>query len=168
MLTGNLVRVRYARNRIVPCSIDPGEVRWQLAAEQLLDLFRGQEGRTRGELEEEIEEAFGGDAGQLVHRGLAKLLEDRCEFEVVSGQPPEKIREVVFRLAARERRAGSTEYSVPSAPYSVNDAHDGGAQPDHSVLGTPYSVLSTRSSGLDMASQRDAALRLAAIELEMT
>src|SRR5262249_18508748 len=139
MLTGKLVCVRYARNRIVPCYIDPGEVRWQLAAEQLLDLFRGQEGRTRGELQEDVEEAFGGDAGQLVHRGLAKLLEDRCEFEVVSGQPPERIREVVFRLGARERKAGGTE---------------------HSVLSTPYSVLSTSSSGLATASPRDATLRL--------
>src|SRR5437660_969669 len=120
MLTGNLVRVRYARNRIVPVYLDPTEVRWQLAAEQLLALFRGQEGRTRGELEEDVAETFGGDAAQLVYRGLAKLLEDRCEFEVVSSQPPEKVREVVFGLAARQRTG--TQYSesgrhvLPSPP----------------------------------------------------
>lgn len=147
MLTSNLVRVRFARNRIIPSYIDPAEARWQLAAEQLLDLFRGQEGRTRGELQADVDEAFGGDATQLVHRGLAKLLENRCEFEVVSGQPPERVREVVFRLAARERLACGS---------------------DHSVLGTQYSELSTQSSGLGTASQRDAALRLAAMELEMT
>jgi predicted nuclease of restriction endonuclease-like RecB superfamily len=147
MLNGNLVRVRCSRGRIVPSYIDPGEARWQLAAEQLLELYRGQDGRTRGELEADVEEAFGGDVGAIVHRGLAKLLEDRCEFEVVSGQPPEKIREVVFRLAARERLAGTTEYSV---------------------LSTQYSVPSTQSGGLSTASQRDATLRLAALELDMT
>ncbi|HZT83643.1 MAG TPA: DUF790 family protein [Gemmataceae bacterium] len=103
MLTSNLVRVRHARNRVVPYYLDADDPRWLEAAERLLELFRGQEGRTRGELEEEVSEAFGGDAGHLVHHGLAKLLEDRCEFEVVSGQPPEQVREVVFRAAAAWR-----------------------------------------------------------------
>jgi predicted nuclease of restriction endonuclease-like RecB superfamily len=103
MLTGNLVRVRYARNRIVPVYLDPTELRWQLAAEQLLALFRGQERRTRGELLADVAETFGGDAAQLVYRGMAKLLEDRCEFEVVSGRPPENVRKVVFGLAAQVR-----------------------------------------------------------------
>lgn len=121
MLTGNLVRVRYARNRIVPVYLDPTEVRWQLAAEQLLALFRGQEGRTRGELEADVAETFGGDAAQLVYRGLAKLLEDRCEFEVVSGQPPEKVREVVFGFAAKQRAGKeSAEYSVLSTAFERN------------------------------------------------
>ncbi|HMF14209.1 MAG TPA: DUF790 family protein, partial [Gemmataceae bacterium] len=147
MLTSSLLRVRFSRNRVIPAYIDPADVRWQHAAQQLLDLYRGQEGRTRGELEADVGEAFGGDASQLVYRGLAKLVDDRCAFEVVSGQPPEKIRDVVFRLAARERLAG---ISQPSAP------------------GTQYSVLSARSAGLDTASRRDATLRLAALELEMT
>jgi predicted nuclease of restriction endonuclease-like RecB superfamily len=146
MLTSNLVRVRFSRNRIIPSYIDPADTRWQQAAEQLLALYRGQEGRTRGELEADVDDAFGGDAGQLVHRGLAKLLEDRCEFEVVSGQPPEKIREVVFRLSARER----------------------GASGDCSSLGTEDSVLSTPYAALGVTSQREATLRLAALELEMT
>jgi predicted nuclease of restriction endonuclease-like RecB superfamily len=144
MLTGKLVRVRYARNRIVPVYLDPTEVRWQLAAEQLLALFRGQEGRTRGELEADVAETFGGDAAQLVFRGLAKLLEDRCEFEVVSGQPPEKVREVVFGLAARQR---------------VGEGREEGAE--HSVLSTQYSVLGT-------AFDRTAVLGQAAKALGMT
>jgi predicted nuclease of restriction endonuclease-like RecB superfamily len=104
MLTGNLVRVRYARQRIVPYYIDASDPNWLAAAERLLELFRGQEGRTRGELEDDLADAFGEEGGQLVYRGLAKLLEDRCEFEVVSGQPPEKLREAVFRAAAESRR----------------------------------------------------------------
>src|SRR6266849_7167646 len=103
MLTGKMVRVRYARERIVPSYIDGADPGWLETAERLLALFRTQNGHTRGELEEELEEAFGDDSAQLVHQGLAKLLEDRCEFEVVSGHPPEELRSVVFRAATAYR-----------------------------------------------------------------
>jgi predicted nuclease of restriction endonuclease-like RecB superfamily len=103
MLTSKLVRVRFARDRIVPRYLDVSEVEWNEAAERLRDLFRSQEGSTRGYLEEELREMFGSDPSQLVHQGLAKLLEDRCEFEVVSHHPPEQLREAVFLAAARER-----------------------------------------------------------------
>jgi predicted nuclease of restriction endonuclease-like RecB superfamily len=104
MLTGKMVRVRYARDRIVPHYIDVRDASWLEVAERLVEIFRAAEGRARSELENELLESFGDDPGQLVHQGLAKLLEDRCEFEVVSGQPPEKVREVVFRLAAAARQ----------------------------------------------------------------
>ena len=77
----------------------------------LLELFRGQEGRTRGELEEDLADAFGDEGGQILYRGLAKLLEDRCEFEVVSGHPPEKLREAVFRAATELRQRGEPRAS---------------------------------------------------------
>ncbi len=104
MLTGKMVRVRYARNRIVPCYLDVSSPEWLETADRLLGLFRNQEGRRRGEMEEELRETFGDDPGQLVHQGLAKLVEDRCEFEVVSGHPPEALRERVFEAAALERQ----------------------------------------------------------------
>src|SRR5262245_64827373 len=104
MLTGKQVRVRYARERILPSYIDAAAPEWQEVAERLLVLFRGQEGRTRGELDEDVKETFGSDPQTLVHQGLAKLLEDRCEFDVVSGHPPEELRDLVFAAAARSRR----------------------------------------------------------------
>jgi uncharacterized protein len=103
MLTGKMVAIRYARDRIIPRYLDVSDPAWGEVAERLLALFRSQEGRTRGELEEDQSELFGDDPSQLVHQGLAKLLEDRCEFEVVSGHPPEAIRAAVFRTAARQR-----------------------------------------------------------------
>src|SRR5215210_4661025 len=106
MLTGKMVRVRFARDRVLPYYLDTNSATWREVAERLLELFRGQEGRTRGELEQDQQEAFGDDPGQLVHQGLAKLLEDRCEFETVSGHPPEQIRAAVFRIAAEQRLAG--------------------------------------------------------------
>src|SRR5262245_19385786 len=104
MLVGKMVRVRYARDRIVPHYINAEDPAWLETAEQLLAIFRGQEGRTRGEMEEELRERFGDDPSQLVHQGLAKLLEDRCQFAVEAGRPPEEIRATVFRLAATRRQ----------------------------------------------------------------
>src|SRR5262245_46257313 len=104
MLTGKQVRVRYVRDRIVPVYLDTSDTGWLDAAERLVELFRAQQGRTRGELQTDLDDAFGDDPDQLVHQGLAELLEDRCEFEVVSGRPPEELRETVFQLAAQRRR----------------------------------------------------------------
>ena len=105
MLTGKLVRVRYHGSRIVPLWLNIAGEEWQQAAEQLLDIFRNHSGRARAELDDEVEEALGDSPAQLVYRGLAKLLEDRCEFEVAAGLPPEQIREAVFRAAATQRQA---------------------------------------------------------------
>src|SRR5438270_6385509 len=112
MLTGKLVRVRYGRDRVIPHYLDPSEPTWLGVAERLLELFRAQDGRTRGGLEEDLREAFGNDPAQLVHQGLAKLLEDRCEFEVISGRPPEQIREAVFLMAAARRVTESQRSSA--------------------------------------------------------
>ena len=60
---------------------------------------------TRGEIENEIDELVGEGLATLAHRGLAKVLEDRSEFEVVSDVPPEQVREKVFTAAAEHRRA---------------------------------------------------------------
>ena len=40
-----------------------------------------------------------------MHRGLAKVLEDRAEFEVVADIPPEQVREKVFTAAAEYRKS---------------------------------------------------------------
>src|SRR5258708_4834524 len=104
MLTGNLVRVRHARNRLLPIYLNVDDGAWQSVAEQLLVLFRGLQGSTRSEMEADIAESVGDNPTQLVHQGLAKLLEDRCKFEVDASHPPDEIREKVFTLAAAARR----------------------------------------------------------------
>jgi predicted nuclease of restriction endonuclease-like RecB superfamily len=113
MLGGKLVRVRYARDRIIPQYVETSDPTWLEVAERLLEVFRTQNGRTRGCLEEELRETFGNDPSQLVQQGLAKLLEDRCEFEVVAGHPPEQIREAVFG-AATAQRVGTSAGVLPS------------------------------------------------------
>jgi predicted nuclease of restriction endonuclease-like RecB superfamily len=106
VLTGKMVRVRFGRNnRITPQYLAVNDPAWVETAEQLLELFRAHPGRTRGELEEELRDAFSESPTYLVHQGLAKLLEDRCDFEVSAGHPPEQLREAVFRAAAAHRQA---------------------------------------------------------------
>lgn len=113
MLTSKLVRVRYARDRILANYIADDDAAWLDAAERLLEIFRGQDGRTRGQIEEELKEAYDSGPTAIVYQGLAKLLEDRCEFEVISGRPPERVREAVFGAAARRRQAADQ----PGTPF---------------------------------------------------
>ncbi len=104
MLTGNLVRVRTTHDRVTPLYLRPDAPDWLEVAEGLLMIFRQAIGMTRGEIEEEIDEVVGEGMATLAHRGLAKVLEDRAEFEVVAEAPPEDLREKVFTAAAEERR----------------------------------------------------------------
>ena len=55
MLTGKLVRVRYARNRLLPAYLDVTDRVWREVAQLLLEVFRDMKGKTRGEMEEEIQ-----------------------------------------------------------------------------------------------------------------
>lgn len=106
MLTGKLVRVRNAKDRLIPSYIDPDDAKLQDYAGRLLELYRTFIGRTRGEVEEELREAFGDNPTHLVEQGLAKLLEDRCEYEVDSENDPAEVREKVFLQAAVARKKG--------------------------------------------------------------
>ena len=105
MLTGNLVRVRFSKQRAIPLYLDRADPQWLEVAESLLLIFREGVGRTRGEIDSEIDEMLGEGLATLAHRGLAKILEDRAEFEVVADVPPESLREKVFAAAAAQRKA---------------------------------------------------------------
>jgi predicted nuclease of restriction endonuclease-like RecB superfamily len=115
MLTGKMVRVRYARDRIVPYYLNDRDESALVLAEQMIELFRNQEGRTRGELEEDLDETFGDESSTLVHQGLAKLLEDRCDFETVAGHPPDELRAAVFHAATLYRQSPQDAVAVPVA-----------------------------------------------------
>jgi predicted nuclease of restriction endonuclease-like RecB superfamily len=121
MLTGKMVRVRYARERILPYYLDVNDPLWRELVERLLEMFRGQQGKPRGELEDDLAAAFGNEPAQLVYQGLAKLLEDRCEFEVVSGSPPEELREAVFAAAAETRRGEGAPFDRDAVLRGVAD-----------------------------------------------
>ena len=114
MLTGDMIRVKLARERVIPLFIDREGARWLEAAESLLLLFREGIGMTRGEIESEIDALFGGGGkATQVYRGLAKVLEDRAEFEVVADVPPDVLREKVFTAAADYRRQMRAGPAIP-------------------------------------------------------
>jgi predicted nuclease of restriction endonuclease-like RecB superfamily len=104
MLTGNLVLVRTIRSRVVPRFIRRDDPYWLEIAESLLGIFRSAAGMTRGEIEDEVHAIVGEGIATLAHRGLAKVLEDQAEFEVVADVPPEELREKVFTASAEHRR----------------------------------------------------------------
>lgn len=108
MLTGTQVRVRFAKQRVIPIYIAADDPSWLAVAERLLDQLRGREGATRGALADETEALFGGAPNQLVHQGLARLLEDRCDFAVQACGEPEEIRRRTFEAAATQRRGAQT------------------------------------------------------------
>ncbi|MGL4422781.1 MAG: DUF790 family protein, partial [Gemmataceae bacterium] len=115
MLVGNQVRVRVAKNGVTPVYLKKEDSGWLGSAEQLLFVYREIVGRTRGELEAELAAVIGEGPGQLVMQGLAKLLEDRCEWESSAEQSPEQLREVVFRQAALARLAGTFDRATVMA-----------------------------------------------------
>jgi predicted nuclease of restriction endonuclease-like RecB superfamily len=104
VLTGNLVLVKTAKQRVIPRYLNRESVQWLEMAEGLLMIYREGAGRTRGEIEGEVNDLIGEGVATLVPRGLAKVLDDRAEFEVVADLPPEKVREQVFSAAAAYRR----------------------------------------------------------------
>ena len=109
MLTGNLVRVAISKQRVIPRYLNRESQEWLEVAESLLLIFREGAGMSRGEIEDEVDDLVGEGLATLTHRGLAKVLEDRAEFEVVSAFPPEELREKVFTAAALQRQASRSQ-----------------------------------------------------------
>jgi uncharacterized protein len=104
MLTGTLVRVRHVRNKVVPQYLDTTADHWRDVAEQLLFVYADAPGHTRFEIQEELSNFVGEGPGQLVHQGLAKLLDDRCDYEIATELNPSEVRESAFRIAAIQRQ----------------------------------------------------------------
>lgn len=127
MLTGKLVRVRHAKNRLMPVYIDLTVPDWREVAQHLLEVFRTLPGRTRAEAEEEIRETIGDNPTLLVHQGLAKLLDDRCEYEIDSTLEPDRVREAVF-LAAAQARQQATPFDRTSVLQDVANQLGVGAE----------------------------------------
>jgi predicted nuclease of restriction endonuclease-like RecB superfamily len=116
MLTGKLVRVRHARNKLVPLYVEPTDPGLLALAEQLLLAYRVAPGRTRGEIADDLTDLIPEGPRGLLPAGLAKLLEDRCEFEVEAEHPPGELREAVFRAGAR----GRAEAARAGVPFDRN------------------------------------------------
>ncbi|MFQ6117070.1 MAG: DUF790 family protein [Candidatus Bipolaricaulia bacterium] len=98
MLPKALLAVRRYQGRIYPRYADPGK--HQGLAEALIQIYQGHIGEKRGKLEEALAALESHRTFKLV-RGLAELLERRCEFEITSltnsSISPQELRGYLFR-----------------------------------------------------------------------
>ncbi|MFT6146448.1 MAG: putative nuclease of restriction endonuclease-like RecB superfamily, partial [Myxococcota bacterium] len=102
MLTSDLVRVRLPRGGIIaPTFIKPNSKDLLETAEILVGLLNDAlaEGWTKGQVDQAITEAIGDRRDQKLIRGVAKIILDRCTFEVATPLPPAELREAVFLAA---------------------------------------------------------------------
>jgi predicted nuclease of restriction endonuclease-like RecB superfamily len=104
MLTSDLVLTRMYKGEVRPRYVDTKDPEFHALAEQLVEVFGAKEGHPRHELEQELKDLVGTGTDFLLHRALAKLLFDRCEFDTESPQEPEILRSAVFDAAAAAYR----------------------------------------------------------------
>ena len=78
-------------------------------ATSLITCFEEAQGSTQGEVDRQLQELEGDSPDYRLKRGLAHLLKNLCEFEVVSPLEPQLLRERVFALSAQ---------SIPSSYQS--------------------------------------------------
>ncbi|HEY0428563.1 MAG TPA: DUF790 family protein [Pyrinomonadaceae bacterium] len=101
MLTSDLAISFRRGDKIFPRLIRVGDAGFRRDAVNLIEIFENFAGKTRSELDAELEEYVGTGTDYRILRGFIKLLADRCEFETASVAEPEEIRRKIF-LAARK------------------------------------------------------------------
>jgi predicted nuclease of restriction endonuclease-like RecB superfamily len=101
MLTSELAINWRRGDKIVPLFIKTDNAGYLRDAEILIEIFCEFKGKTRGELEHELEEYVGAGTDYRILRGFMKLLTDRAEFDISSIAEPSEIRQKLF-LEARK------------------------------------------------------------------
>ena len=99
MLTANLARSRTTDETVTPLFINPDEDRYRETARELIQLFEDHLDEPKGDLEDAIDELTVADTDYKIVQGLAKLLTDECEFEMVAPVEPREIRRRLFEKA---------------------------------------------------------------------
>ena len=110
MLTADLVQVSIRRGEVHPKYIRPDDAENLELAAALIRIFEGHAGKPRHELSSELEQLSGTGTAFIFHRGLAKLLLDRCEFETDASIEPAELRRCVFEKAAATYRQDDTTF----------------------------------------------------------
>lgn len=102
MLTAELIRTWRKGPYIGPKYISIDSEGYLSLAKELIEIFSQHKGRTRGELLTSLRMHLSDSPDYLIHRGLAKLLLHRAEFQVVNGSgiEPKALREKIFSLAS--------------------------------------------------------------------
>ncbi len=110
MLTLDLVRTYQKGNKVFPNYIEISNPKLSSIAATLIEIYENHQGQERGKLDDTLEKVLSQGSEVIVYRGLAKLLEDRCTFEVSYSQDPSQIREKVFEIANNLRKNRKFEH----------------------------------------------------------
>ena len=106
MLTTDLLRVRRRGDAITPRYLRGADAaRARALTERFLTIFAEHVGQSREELDAALAQVEVPARDRVVGLGLRKLLEDRCEFQMVSALEPEAVRREVFLASAAAHRA---------------------------------------------------------------
>lgn len=96
MLTSDLA-INFRRgDKIFPRLIATNDADYLRDVACLIEIFNEFIGKTRGELERELEEYIGTGTDFRILRGFIKLLDDRCKYATSSVAEPIEIRQKVF------------------------------------------------------------------------
>ncbi|MGC6515838.1 MAG: DUF790 family protein [Myxococcota bacterium] len=127
MLTGPLLRARVRGRAIEPQYIKVDKPSLVEHATNLVEIMtRAADQRlTRGQIDAEFRESIGADRSQRLLQGLAKLLLDRCAFDVQSPVEPSELRARAFACAA-ERGPLALVPGPFGRPTSTDILHDVG------------------------------------------
>ncbi len=100
MLPSELLMHRQNGESIVPKRLPIDASNLEIATE-LITCFQEAQGNTQGELDRQLQELEGDSPDYRLKRGLAHLLKNMCEFEVVSPLEPQLLRFRVFTASAQ-------------------------------------------------------------------
>lgn len=131
MLTDDLLRVRRTPKGLAPSYLrGAARARMLPIAEGLVATVRAMQGRPRHEVDAALSAVPVAARDRLVARGLRKLLDDRCEWEVAAGLDPEVVRAEVFALSAAAHRALGVRDRFDRAAVLAEAASRLGSTPD--------------------------------------
>jgi len=99
VLTADLARSRTRDGTVTPLFIDTDDPQYRETAAELIDIFEAHLSEPKGDLEETIDQLTVADTDYKIVQGLAKLLQDECEFESVAAAEPREIRQKLFEKA---------------------------------------------------------------------
>lgn len=126
MLTAELVKVRRKGDELVLAKLDAEERRGGVAlADDLVRVAHEHVGRTRAELDEELDAIPIAAKDRKLGDGLRKLLEDACELDADERAPAEDVRREVFLRAAELHRAGAFDRAAVLAEIGARRGLEG-------------------------------------------
>ena len=137
-----MLRVRVRGKTLEPGYLKPDDPKTLAVAAQILDVVQAASaGRwKRGEVDEALRAAEGADTRHKLMRGMAKLLLDKCSFEMDCPVEPAALRQQVFAAATAAgplaRRPGP--HGRPTAAAVL--AQLATTLPDHPRTGAPWTV----------------------------